>query len=95
MKWRTEVDITFDKEKDAVAFLNLLQEIKGKMFTGTGKEQINIISNCRYHECFHDEIPPKPCGDYINYDLKSVIKENVKTKSGEKVEATTLLQGGV
>ena len=94
MKWRTEVDLAFNTEADAVAFLNLLQEIKSKLFTGTGAEAIPIIGRCRYHECFHDEIPPKQCGNYVNYDLKDGVKVDVKTKSGDKISADELLKKG-
>ena len=89
--WRMELDTSFKSEDDAVAFLNLLQEVKDKLFPGTGSEQISIISNCRYHECFHDEIPPKQCGNYIYYDLKDATKKEVKNKAGQKIEASTLL----
>lgn len=91
-KFRCEVDISFDSENDAVAFLNLIQKIKNKMFKGTGLEKILIIAKTRYHECFHDENPPKLCGNYINYDLKKVVKEDVKTKAGVKVDAGDLLK---
>ena len=93
-KWRVQVDTSFNTETDAVSFLNLLQEIKGKLFEGTGKEKISIISNCRYHECFHDETPPKQCGGYVNYNLKDKIKEEVETKDGVKVDASKLLTKG-
>ena len=92
MKYRIEFDASFSNEDTAVAFLNLVQEIKDKMFKGTGNEQIPIITKTRYHECYHDEIPPKPCGDYINYDLKKEEKEEVKNKAGKKVEAGELLK---
>jgi hypothetical protein len=95
MKYRCEVDIAFDKEEDAVAFLNLLQVIKDKIYAGTGSEKIPIISKCRYHECFHDENPPKQCGNYINYDLKNKAVVEVKTKDGVKVDPSELTKGGV
>ncbi len=91
-KWRLELDTSFDTETDAVSFLNLLQSIKKKLFKGKGDEEIFIKSTCRYHECFHDETPPKPCGDYINYDLKKVEVEEIKTKAGVKVAAGDLLK---
>ena len=90
-KWRTEVDIAFNTEEDAVSFLNFLREIQGKVFAGTGTEEIGIIAKCRYHECFHDETPPKQCGDYVNYDLKKPIGE-VRTKAGVAVDSLTMVQ---
>ena len=47
MKYRCEVDISFDNEDNAVAFLNLLQRIKDKVFDGTGEEEISISKKCR------------------------------------------------
>jgi hypothetical protein len=93
-KYRCEVDISFDKEADAVGFLNLLQDIKDKIFAGKGTEQIPILAKCRYHECYHDETPPKPCGDYINYDFKVAEKQEIKTKEGVKVTAEQLMTKG-
>ena len=92
MKYRCEVDIAFDSESDAVSFLNLLKDIQGKLFAGSGNEQIPIIATCRYHECFHDETPPKPCGDYVNYDLKQPITEAIKTKDGIEVDSLSIVQ---
>ena len=57
---------------------------------GVAGDGIPAIAKCRYHECFHDENPPKPCGNYINYDLKSPIKDAVKTKAGDIVSASEL-----
>lgn len=82
--FRVELDVAFHEESDAVSFLNFLRDIQSKLFTGTGSEQIPIISKCRYHECFHDEVPPKPCGEYVNFDLKSPM-EVVKTREGIEV----------
>ena len=85
--FRVEFDGSFNTEEDAISFLNLLQSIKGKLHKGRGDEEIPIISQCRYHECFHDEIPPKPCGNYVNFDLKDDKVEDVKTGKGVSVSA--------
>lgn len=92
MKYRCAVDVSFDKEDDAVAFLNLIQEIKNRVFKGIGGEEIPIITQCEHHECFHDETPPKQCGNYTNYDLKKAEKDQVKNKKGKKIEAGELLK---
>ena len=93
-KWRCEVDIAFNDEKDAVSFLNLLRDIQTKLYAGSGSEKIPIIATCRYHECFHDETPPKQCGNYVNFDLKRPIVEPVKKKDGTVVSADELLKKG-
>ena len=92
MKYRVEFDVSFETENTAVAFLNLVQGIKDKMFMGTGKEEIAIIKKCRYHKCYHDETPPKPCGDYKHYDLTKSEKEVVKNTAGEEVKPDTLIK---
>ena len=91
-KFRVELDVAFSSESDAVSFLNLLQEIKSKLFAGTGEEQIAIVSKCRYHECFHDNTPAMPCSGYINYDLTAEVKEEVKTVAGVKVAPEYLIK---
>ena len=30
----------------------------------TKTKTLKLERKCRYHECYHDEDPPKPCGDY-------------------------------
>lgn len=91
-KWRCEIDTSFNTEKDAVSFLNLLQSVKKKLFKGAGDEKIFIHSSCRYHECFHDETPPKQCGNYVNYDLKKEEVEKIKTKAGEDIDPGEVLK---
>jgi len=91
-KYRTEVDIAFNTEEDAVSFLNLLRDIQSKLFIGSGQEEIPIISTCRYHACYHDETPPKPCGNYVNYDLKQPIKDPVKTSAGVEIDSLTIMK---
>ena len=95
-KFRVELDCAFDKEDDAIAFLNLLGDIQGKIYKGKDNDEIVAVSTCRYHECFHDDIPPKPCGqppygEYVVYDLKKTMKK-VKNKKGETIESSELLK---
>lgn len=93
-KYRVEFDGSFSTEEEAISFLNLLRDIQSKLYAGTGEEKIPIIATCRYHECFHDENPPKQCGNYINYDLKKPIKEAITTKAGIEVSASEVLKKG-
>ena len=95
-KFRVELDCAFDKENDAIAFLNLVRDIQGKIYKGKENEGIATVANCRYHECFHDDVSPKPCGqppygEYANYDLKKPM-EKAKNKKNEVVEASELLK---
>lgn len=90
-KFRVELDIAFNDEDDAIAFLNLVEEIKGRVFKGTGAEEIPIVKKCRYHECFHDEIPPAICGAYINVDIDDTELLEHKNSGNVKIESNTLL----
>jgi hypothetical protein len=85
-KFRCEVDVSFNNESDAIAFFNLVESWKDKIAPSTeshGPQDIAIVTRARYHECFHDEIPPKPCGDFFDVDFKNPeIAEHV-TKSGD------------
>lgn len=90
-KFRVELDCAFNEENDAVSFLNFLRDIQVKLFPGTGSEEIAIITKCRYHECFHDETPPKPCGGYIDFDLSKPIVDAVKTKEGVEVDSLAIV----
>jgi hypothetical protein len=69
-KWRVELDIAFDTEDDAIEFINGVEAVKNKVYQPTGAEKIEVKAACRYHECFHDENPPKPCGEYKTVDFK-------------------------
>ena len=61
---------------------------------GIAGDGIPTIAKCRYHECFHDENPPKPCGGYVNYDLKRPIVEPVADKLGTVHTADKLTKEG-
>jgi len=88
-KFRLELDVSFNTEDEMIAFANLVEDIKTKAYKGTGSESISIIRNCRYHECFHDETPPKQCGVYKNVNFDAV-KEEHKNKSNVKVVKESL-----
>ncbi len=87
MKYRVEIDIAFDLENEVIAFLNLIEEIKNKVYKPLGTEEIPNYRKCRYHKCFHDEASPKPCGNYVNIDFDKIIK-NHKTEAGLVIKST-------
>ena len=87
MKYRSEIDISFDSENDAIAFLNMIEEIKDKIYKGSEADGIENITKFRYHKCFHDENPPKQCGDYIHVDFTKPTEEH-KTTDGKVYKAT-------
>ena len=87
MKYRVEVDVQFNAEANAIAFCNLVEEIKDKVTTedfGNGPDFENYF-RCRYHPCSHDEKPPKPCGDYVNVNFKKVEKDEHVNSDGKVV----------
>ena len=85
-KFRVELDVAFNNENDAIAFLNLAESWKDKVAQATvnsSNPTLGIITRARYHECFHDEVPAKACGDYIDIDFSTPEKIEHVTKSGE------------
>lgn len=70
MKHRVEIDVSFENEQDAVDLLNYIEGIKHKAFNPSGTEKIACNLKCRYHECSHDDIEPKPCSGYVSVDFK-------------------------
>jgi len=70
-KFRVEIDVSFETEKEAKALLNLVEKFKVKNY----KDEVTldrtqmIVRYARYHECFHDETPAKPCGAYVSVDF--------------------------
>ena len=109
-KFRVETDVAFDNENDAIAFCNLIEDIKDKVYTGRvpvpavfSKTEVNeegdpivetpailtdeigAIFKCRYHECFHDDIPATRCGNYVYVDFSKVEKDEHLSKDGKVV----------
>lgn len=80
-KWRVEMDVAFNTEADAIEFINGVEAVKDKIYKPTGDEKIEVKAACRYHECFHDEIPPKPCGEYKTIDFTKKEADLHLTKS--------------
>lgn len=65
MKYRVEIDISFDNETDAIEIINAIEKVKGKVYIPTNQEKIVCNCQARYHKCYHDEINPLPCKDYV------------------------------
>ena len=82
MKYRVEVDVSFVNESDAIALLNMVEGFKAKVFEDAASlsetKILQLDRKCRYHECYHDEDPPKQCGDYKYVDFKSTEKDWTK-----------------
>ena len=78
MKYRIELDLSFDSEQDAIDLLNYIENIKSKAFKPTGSEKIACIRKARYHECSHDDPNPTQCKDYVNIDFDAEVKTHKK-----------------
>lgn len=70
MKYRVEVDISFDKEEDAITVMNCVEKIKAASVEPQSKDELSIVQYCKYHKCYHDEDPPKPCEKTVEVDFK-------------------------
>lgn len=95
MKYRVELDICFDLENNAISFLNLIENMKDKIFTGTGGEVVPIVHLCRYHKCFHDDEVPQPCVDKTIADLTDGEIVEHKNSSNEVVAADVVIPENV
>ena len=76
MKWRVEMDVSFDDESDALDFMNRIENVKDKAYKPKGTEKIACYRKCRYHLCTHDEIIPTPCEGYVDVDFDKEKKEH-------------------
>ena len=89
-KWRVQIDVAFNAEDEVVAFANLIEGLKSKVYLFTG--DIDTPTTCVYHECFHDEIPPKPCGNYKIVDFNSALVVEHKKEDGTSVSTDILVK---
>ena len=91
-KWRLELDIAFNTEREVVAFANLLEELKHKVWVwNDNSPPYPTQTMLRYHECFHDEIPPKQCGNYKYVDFSNPTKIEHLDGTSTKVDPQTLI----
>lgn len=69
MKYRVQIDVSFDQESDAIALLNHIEDIKQKTYNPVGVKKIPCFQIARYHACSHDDINPVQCNDYVDVDF--------------------------
>lgn len=94
MKHRVEVDVSFNTEDEAIAFLNLVEMFKVKTIQDSGltaTKRLHLDQRCRYHECYHDEDPVKACGKYLNVDFDGILIAH--TNSKDETVSTDILIG--
>ena len=90
-KWRVEIDVAFDTEREVIAFANLIEDMKHKVWVwNDNARDFDTNTRLRYHECFHDETPAKQCGNYVNIDFGTPTKVSHLDSDGNRVETDTL-----
>lgn len=76
MKYRIEIDLSFNNKQEAEDLLNFIENKKDKAHKPTGMERIPCFRKCRYHECSHDEPDPVQCEDYLYIDFDKPKKQH-------------------
>lgn len=77
MKYRVEIDVSFDAKADALAILNYVEKIKdsAKSVASEKLPPLNVPKIARLSECRHDETPAQQCTGYESVDFSSPMKE--------------------
>ena len=89
MKYQVNATMMFNLEADAVAFINLIEQVKDKVCTDEFKGGIDNDLKCTMFKCYHDEVPPKQC-EMVNYVDFKAVKAEVKTEAGKVITYTSL-----
>uniref|UniRef100_A0A6H1ZI84 Uncharacterized protein n=1 Tax=viral metagenome TaxID=1070528 RepID=A0A6H1ZI84_9ZZZZ len=61
MKYRVRIDMSFDVEEDARALMEYAKGLRGKALSINEGKANAEISFCQIEECYHDEVPTRPC----------------------------------
>lgn len=69
MKYKIEINVSFENKQDAETLLNYIESIKDLIYKPTQKEIEPVERYVRYHECSHDENASIPCGNYLFIDF--------------------------
>ena len=77
MKYRVELDLSFDNEEDAITLLNVVEGIKTKAIEGNSDPNPakQYGRKATKYQCYHDEDPPQPCRDYIDVDFATPLEK--------------------
>src|SRR4030042_718206 len=74
MKYRVEIDVSFDLKEDAQKCLDYIEGIKAKAVSVEPdvavSPTLSMPKKARMYECRHDE--GKPCSNYENVDFVAV-----------------------
>jgi len=70
MRYRVEMDISFETEEQCLAMINVIKANKADIMSAIvpASPTLSMPKSLRYSQCRHDEDPPAQCGPYINVD---------------------------
>jgi len=89
--WRVEMEMAFSTEDELISFVNIIEGIKTKALN-LDFSPIPTQTICRYHECFHDENPPKPCVNYKFINFKDPTITIQRKEDGTEVKADLIVK---
>ena len=89
MKYRVEIDMSFDSKEDAQLCLDYIEKVKAKAVSVepmvSASPTLSMPKKARMYECRHDE--GKPCSNYESVDFAVV---EAKPWSPAAVEAKAI-----
>lgn len=72
MKYRVNINLAFDKESDAKAFMGFAKQVSTKA-TSINEDKDNAeISFCDYHKRYHDEAINRPCEPIEKIEIRKL-----------------------
>lgn len=87
MVFRVQIDIALMTEKNAQDLLAYIEKLKEDMSIPLPDKNIAEQRIARYHKCYHDEDPTKPCEGYTDADLTRSDEDSVLTAFQADVDA--------
>jgi len=84
MKYQVQTVMMFNTEDDAIAFINLIEQLKDKVCCDKFEGGIENDLKCTLWKCYHDEVPPKQCQQIEYVDFKAA-KREVKNSKAEVI----------
>ena len=72
MKYRTIIDLSFDKESDAKALMDYAKTLTSKATSINEDKENAEISFCDYHKCYHDEQTNRPCEPIEKIEIRKL-----------------------
>lgn len=92
MKYRVELDVSFETEAECLDFIKGIKEHKSKPVDAITPQgpTLTMPKYLRWSQCRHDEVPPAPCGPYTYVDLESKTQEATRIAAEEAAAALNI-----